>query len=299
MSGIFGGTQKSTSSTSNGIPSWVQQGSKDVWGRAQTVNSRPYEGYTGQRVADLTPNETDAYSTVRAALGSPTNFGQANSMTQQGVAGLGGMASDYASKAGDPYASVQSYMDPYLGGVLDPVLRNIREQSAMTANGNAANATGAGAFGDARHGVVDAMNNRDTERNVGDATNQIYSTAFGNAQQQRQNAINTFLGLQTAGNQAQIAGGSQLAQLQGAQTADTLAKANAAAGAGQAEREVQQNKDNTSYSDFLEKRGWDQQQINSLLSALNGMPYTKTSDTTTKTPTAGGAGLIGSILGAL
>jgi len=62
-----------TTQSSSGLPSWAQPYGAGYLNRAQQVADSPYQAYTGQRVADMAPWQTQAYQAQaqRAVQGSP------------------------------------------------------------------------------------------------------------------------------------------------------------------------------------------------------------------------------------
>lgn len=91
-----------------------------------------------------------------------------------------------------PLGSVQSYINPYLQQVLDPQIREINEASDRNRRNIAAEATMAGAFGDARHGIQEGENFEKTSQAIADATGKTTADAFLNALTQRQADMGRF-----------------------------------------------------------------------------------------------------------
>jgi hypothetical protein len=59
-----------TSSTAEQFgPAWYQQYLGQLFGRTSSIAGEPYQAYTGQRVAGLTPDQTNAYGMVRDNMG--------------------------------------------------------------------------------------------------------------------------------------------------------------------------------------------------------------------------------------
>jgi hypothetical protein len=59
-------------------------------------------------------------------------------------------------------------MSPYMQGAIDPAIREAKRQSDIMEQTNAAKAVGAGAFGGSRYGLVEAENQRNLMRQLGD-----------------------------------------------------------------------------------------------------------------------------------
>lgn len=98
-------------------------------------------------------------------------------------------------------AQQQTYMSPYMSGVVDPQMREAKRQSELMGMTNAAKATQAGAFGGTRNVLMDAERQRNLNRQLGDIYGAGQQKAFENAQQQFN--IEQNRGLQVAQTSAQ------------------------------------------------------------------------------------------------
>ena len=100
----------------------------------------------------------------------------------------------------DPTRTVQSYMNPYLAGVLQPTLDTLNQQGQIARNSIGAGAAAAGAFGDSSYGLATAQQLKDQSTNATNATNQVYSQGYQQAQSAKQADLQTLL---SAGSQDQ------------------------------------------------------------------------------------------------
>jgi hypothetical protein len=321
---VFGGNNKTTTSTQTSnstIPEWQQQAGQQNYAALKRTVNKPYQAYTGERVAGANPLEQQAWGAAGNMLNAPTYYDEAANYIRQSAGAPAGqismpksLSSEYAARE-NPYE--KDYMNPYVQAMLDPAIRSIRESGDINRNNLAAEATSSGAFGDYRHGIEESMMNRDETQNIADVTGQAYGTAYGQAQAARSAAIAQLLGLQgqdvsnqmgVEGSNAalmeqmfgrQAAGGGALSGLQGAQTANELDRINAAAGAGQSQRGIQQAINDFAYQQYAEGRDWDQESINALMSALSGTPTSRQTIQTTQAPDTSMQQLLGSVLGAV
>jgi hypothetical protein len=144
-----GGSKDSTVTNKTDIPSWLQDAAVSNLSFANDVASKPYEQYTGQQVASITPDQQAAYDWVRQNLGTGSNaIGQA----AQQITG-----SNLTTTA-------QSLLNPYLGAVEQPALDALAKQGARNQNDLASKAAGAGAFGGTRFGVESGVLRRPRRR---------------------------------------------------------------------------------------------------------------------------------------
>lgn len=91
-----------------------------------------------------------------------------------------------------PLGTVESYMNPYLRQVLDPQIRELQEESERQRRGIGASAAMSGAFGDARHGIMEGQNMEKTNQAVSDTTGRTTADAFLNALNLRQADMGRF-----------------------------------------------------------------------------------------------------------
>lgn len=169
---------------------------------AKDYLATPYEAYTGERVAGMTPLQQQAMtgyggiSTGReqfakaadvygglSTFGAPqvgaANVGQAAQAT--GVGQVGGV------QAGQLRGTdIGSYMSPYTEQVTNAALRQLGGAQDIALNQMGAEATRAGAFGGSRHGVAEAETRKAYGQQAADIITQQQQQAFQNAQQAAQ-----------------------------------------------------------------------------------------------------------------
>jgi hypothetical protein len=134
-------------------------------------------------------------------------------------------------------------MNPYLQSVLQPQMEELRRQSQITQMGNAAKMTGAGAFGGARQGIMDAETQRNLMQEMNKTVGQGYATAFDKG-------TNQF----------------NIEQGQGMGLANLLAQQ------GAAQRGIEQEGVTADYNEFLTQRDYPMKQTQYLQSMLQGLP---------------------------
>ena len=298
-------TPSSPGSSSSSLSSWAGPYVTDMMGQAQAIAATPYQTYQGPQTA----GESGLQSKVFQGLGNlafPQNLGGSFSQQggpffpQYGAGGTGGgavggppptsptgapmqpgLAGDNLGAAGagqpgtgQPSSMAQSYMNPYLQSVLQPQLEELRRQSQITQMGNAAKMTGAGAFGGARQGIMDAETQRNLMQEMNKTVGQGYATAFDKGT----NQFNT--------EQTQGMGLAGLLSQQGA-----------------AQRGIEQEGITADYNEFLAQRDYPKAQTQYLQSMLQGLPISTTTNTAAQ-PTGVGAvssavGSVGSLIEAL
>lgn len=233
----FGGENESTTTTSSGLPQNVKELSDKLAKKAGSFLDSEYTAYEGDRVADLNSQQNSAIAgfenhaannPVSAAAGTARNYltrfanAGPNTIGSSNIDGAGGYE---AAKAGQlpqmtaatadnvgsvvdengPLGSIQNYMDPHIKNVLQGTIDEI-DKSGQRENNRIGNMAAAShAFGDARHGILEAENRKNVNDAISDAANRTYSNAFNNAMSLRTGDINRMQANEqfNAGNQQQ------------------------------------------------------------------------------------------------
>lgn len=272
-------TNQTTTQTS--IPTYARPYVETMLGKAQALQNQPYQPYGGQRMAEFSPMQQQAFG--RTA--NQQVAGQLAPASQMaGLAGLGslGAGQQYAQQATNPYA-VQAYMSPYIHNALTPQMDEARRQAGITGQQQASQAAQQGAFGGSRHGLVEAEN----ARNLGTLQNKIYGEGMQNAFEaaQRSQQFGANLGMQGYGQAGQMA--STLGQLGAQQFGQEMGITGAQQAAGAQQQALQQQQLQQQYQDFLTQRGYPQQQLSYMSDMLRGLPMQQqTQQTYTAPPSA-------------
>lgn len=162
--------------------------------------------------------------------------------------------------------SISDYINPYVSNALAPTVRAIQLQKAQNGKSIDANATEAGAFGDARHGIQGGMNDFYGDQAVGDAVGKGYSDAFQQAMNNRQVDLSRF----TSEQQQDFQNAWQA--VNGLMTAGGVVQGE------------DQAKNQSTYDYFLQKYGNDYAMLDALNKTVAGGPVTTHSTSTTSSP---------------
>ena len=218
------------------IPEYFKEIQERTLRTAENVFTQPYQGYTGQRVAQLTPQEQAASDVFTNQI-----LPQAGQLAQIG-------AQTYDT------ATMQQYMNPYTNAVIQSTLSDLGEAFGQQERGMAARAIGAGAFGGSREGVERALGRERYLDQVADTSARLRQAGFESG--------------------AQRFAADRAAQLQSAQ-AQLSGLAGAAQGLGQAgslARGIEQAGLTEAYRDFIEEREYPAGQVRQMIGALAGAP---------------------------
>jgi len=223
-----------------------------------------------QRAATLAGSGVGSFEPfIQAAQQQATAAGQTVGdvgTTLSGIAGLTGAPTS---------AQIQQYMSPYQSQVIDTTLSEFDRQRAIQEKNIADQAIASGAFGGGREGVQRAEYQSQSDRDRAALQAQLLQQGFGQAQQARQQDIQTRFGLGQAQSglagqqlglgqfQAGLAG--QVPQLQRADIS-TLGQVGAAQQAqSQAELDAQRQAARTAAYEPLERLGFFGQGVTGLM----------------------------------
>ena len=241
--------------TTTNIPEYARPYVEKSLGQAAAltdINQNPYQPYQGQRIANFTPLQSQAFTSLgdmqtAPQLGQATGY--ANQATQGGMAtatpalgygasgaGYGGMGAGYGAVAagtGTQYANmatspgaVSAYMSPYMQNVVDLQKQEANRAYDITGAQTMGKGAAAGAFGGSRDALMRAENERNRNLALANIQAQGSQSAYDKAIQSMQYGTGIGLqGLQTGiqGAQTGIQGaGMGLQGVQGAQNAYNL-----------------------------------------------------------------------------
>lgn len=291
-------------STTESSPQWMQDAGKDIYDKAKTFYNKPYEQYSGPRVAPFATDSTNAFTQLRDYMGNAPNVtGEALDMARAGAnQPAGHVSTERVVDENGQLGAISDYMNPYLGNALAPTIRNLEESATKERMRVGDLAQGAGGYNDARHGVLEGEVGRNLNTAIGDTSAKAYSDAFASAMGMRSGDLDRFfnrdvtnanLGEAAAGRKLSGAGTMVGTAAQG--QSDFLSRISSLLSSGTAQQQQQQNQYDVDYSDFEKQKQDEYDRLASLVSVIQGLPYNKTSTTTSND---GGGGLLGG-LGAL
>lgn len=175
LSGLFGGGDKKTTSTSTSAP-WaaVVPHLKNVFGTAEQLAGQPGQFFPGQTYAELDPLQ------------------QQGMQAQLGYAG-GGMGDQISAAQAAQMSALQApdiAANPYIGGIADVMASRLsRNLSENIMPGLQAGAIGAGQSGGSRQGIAEGIAARGTQEALGASLADLYGGAYGQGLQARGQAM--------------------------------------------------------------------------------------------------------------
>jgi hypothetical protein len=312
LSGTQESTTKTDSSTSSKttLPSYIKDASKTLVKQAVNNTQEPFEAYKGDAVAGPTADQTLGFDMINDFVTGGDGSELLDQVRQYSTAPAQQISDAYAGNPAQnvdfyslidpnsPLGGIEGYMNPYNETVLQNTLQQIYDAADQVRKRTNASATSAGAFGDARHGIVESLNNLNTSRAVGETSGnllkEMYDTMMGWRSSDLGRLYNTDIAnagfnetalerlfksdAANAGFNEQalsrLASGSAQEQNMMLQQLATLL------GSGEAQRSIQNEGNAFDYQEFLRKQGWDDDQLRLAASVLGGVPReTSTSGT--------------------
>ena len=234
-------TPSTGTTTTSGLASWAAPYITDYLGKAQALSNTPYQTYQGPLTAGASQLQSQAF---------------------QGIGNLAVPNSQYSAVGSNftPEAA-QQYMNPYLQQALNPQLDELRRQSQITQQQNAAKMTQAGAFGGSRQALMDTETQRNLLDQIAKTTGQGYQTAYDKAAQQ----FNT--DQQRKIQEAQYGAGYGLDALKAQQSAlDQQMKA------GETQRGIESEGIAADYNEFLRQEQYPYKQLEFQRNMISGLP---------------------------
>jgi hypothetical protein len=267
--------QTTTTQQQTSLPSYIAPYVGRMLGRAESLSQEGYTPYGGQRLAEFTPAQQQAFQNYAGAQ-VPGNIGEGGNIAQQAAQKL--LGSQYTAPEWDTGAA-QRYMSPYQQGVTDVAKREaVRDYQSNILPGIAGAAAQRGAFGGSRQAILESEAGRNLGQRLSDIQTQGLHGAYTTGQQQ-------FTADQQRALQAQQLGLSALQSAPGAAATtanigQTQLNAQNAInqnllGVGALQQQQQQKGLDIGYQDFLNQRQQPYQQAQYMQSFLSGLPMTQ------------------------
>jgi len=272
-----GGGGDQTSTQVQDLPEWTKPYAKEVLGKSSALAQTPYQAYGGERTAQFTPLQQQAFQGAGAMTPSAATGQGINIAGQAAGQALGTSYNPYAT--GQFGAQASQYMDPYMQNVVDIQQREAQRQADIARTQSGANAVRSGAFGGSRQAIVDAEAARNLALQKGDiqarGLQDAYSRGlnqFNTEQQLREQSRQYGAGLGLQGLQTALTGAGQLGALGGQQFGQGLDINKLQNAYGTQQQQQVQNILTQQYEDFLAQKKFPYQQLEFQSNLLRGTP---------------------------
>jgi hypothetical protein len=287
------------------IPDYAKPYVENLLGLAEgytNPNARQYEQYMGDRVAQFSPLQRQAYENAGLMQTAP-QLQDATALA--GMSGLGALNTQYTFNPADfnkafsgattrdaqGNVTGNTMMNPYMQGVVERQQQDATRQAAIAGQAQQAQAARSGAFGGSGDYLMRGQAAGNLARQKGDIQAKGLQDAYQQAMQQfnTQNQLNAqqqqfgaglgLQGLQTANQAAQNLG--NLGNTQYNQNMGILGMQNQFG--GQQQQQVQ-NVLNNQYQDYLNYQNYPYKQMGFMSDILRGLPLTQQSSSVFQTP---------------
>ena len=278
--------------TQTSIPEYARPYVEDLLGQAQAVtdvNANPYMQYMGDRVAQFTPLQQQAFENAGLMQTAP-QLQDATALA--GMAGLGALNTQYTyNPSSFTSKDFNAISNPYMQSVVERQQQDATRQAAIAGQAQQAQAARSGAFGGSGDYLMRGQAAGNLARQKGDIQAQGLNSAYNqamqqyntqyqqNAQQQQYGAGLGLQGLQTAGTMANTLG--TLGNTQYNQNMGINQMQNQYG--GQQQQQIQ-NVLNNQYQDYLGYQNYPYKQLGFMSDMLRGLPLTQQASTVYQTP---------------
>ncbi len=255
--------KKKTTTQERKIPAWLESGSQLAVSMGKKIAQRPYEEYTGQRFAELDPNEQAAIDMAATEGGAYRgDVERSRQLAEQG-------AQSFLD------ADIEAYMNPYIKSALEPAARELREEGMRARNVAGQEAAMASAFGGSRAAIIASEASGKSLEAISDLYERGYASAFESAA----NRFDQDRVTARAASEQFLQIGERGQQMLSNEMNNLLVT-------GGLRRQLEQVNLDFDYGQFIEARDWDITNLQPLLAALSTVPYSET-QTTTETTSGG------------
>jgi hypothetical protein len=270
-----GGGAPATQTVKQDLPDWAIPFAQEVLGKGAALSNAPYQAYTGERIAQFTPMQQQAFQ-------GATNMAPSAATGEAVTRALGTSYNPYAT--GQFGSQVGQYMDPYMQNVVEIQQREAQRAADIAGTQRGAQAVQSGAFGGSRQAIMDAEAARNLAMQKGDIQARGLQDAYGRGQNQfnteqqlREQSRQYGAGLGLQGLQTALTGAGQ--QFQQGMDVNRLQ-----AGYGTQQQQQAQNILGQQYQDFLDQKKFPYQQLEFQSNLLRGTPSGSTQSIYTAAP---------------
>jgi hypothetical protein len=266
-----GGGTPEKQTTVTDIPDWAKPYAKESLGKTAALTSTPYQTYGGERIAQFTPMQKQAFGRAEGQEVA-SQIGAGSGLA--GTAGLMGLTGGY--QPGQFGSQMSQYMSPYMEAVTQRQMDSAQRQADIASTQRGAQAVRAGAFGGSRQAIENAEAARALASQKGQIQEQGLQSAYDRATDMygREQALaeqSRQAGLGTA-----LTAAGQLGQLGQQQFGQQMGITEQQAQFGGQQRQATQDILSQQYQDFLNQQRAPYDQLAFMSSMIRGTPMGQT-----------------------
>ena len=234
--------------------------SRQLFNLGMGIFNTPFQAYTGQRIAGLTPEQILAKNTAKGLFSDSFSYDPRSELNT--------MFQDTPSLA---TTDLSAYQNPFTNEVIDNTISDLDRARKIQLQSDQDAAIGQGAFGGSRSAILESETNRNFADRAGDIASRLRSQGFDRATNLANLDINR--GLQSDLYRSNILGN---------QLADQYKSLGLLTGYGDRDQALNQAGLDFNYNEFL--RGYDDpfRRFSALTGAVSGMPTGSTTTTSNR-----------------
>ena len=272
-SGSSAPQQTEVTQTTTNLPEYAQPYFTRLLGRTEYESLNPYRTYTGQRLAERSPQaqQVAARQTALGLAGAPREMAEASELARTSVVNPQRFDTGIASM----------YMNPFQRLVTDVEKREAQRASDISGEQIESRAAQSGGLGGYREAILQAERERNLGQQLGDIEARGQRDAFSQAQQQfERDRAN-----QLSAARQQLASAEFLGRQAPMQQRLAFDRLKAAQEAQEIGRNFRQAGLDIGYKDFLNQIAYPRQQLGFYGQILQGLPVTPGTQVSQYTPT--------------
>ncbi len=284
-------------STVENMPQWLSDYTQALIARANMVAGEGYQAYQGPRVAGFTDDQTNAFDVIRNNIG---NWNDEFDASKTATGGALTQAMPYFNQANQYFSQASEMTPDKINQYMDPYVQNVIDRSKLEANRNwsenimpgiEGRFITSGQSGSSGHQDLLQKAGRDVTAGLNSQAMAAPSDAYKTAGSQYQADASRLAGLGASTGQlgssvgslglqtgSQLSGLAQLQQQMAGRDASSLSMVGDAQ-----QQQIQRNLD-LAYQDFQQQRDYPRQNVDWMSSVIRGIPYDRTTNTTSTGP---------------
>ena len=281
---------KTTTTQEATLPDWQKQAYQDYLARAQEAADIPFQAYTGDRIAGLSPEELQMGQGIQGLFGTAFGYDPTTQLQQ--------WAGQAAPQLGDVQSlldvDIGAYQSPYQQQVIDLTEQDFARRRDLQRQQAEDVAMRAGAFGGSRGTIYEQEALRPLQEQEARTVAGLRQAGFEQAQRAAESDIARQQQMAMLAPELELRGRQQQAGLLGGLLGGQQQALGLLGGYGGLSRGIGQAQRDFDFSEFMRQQQYPAYQLGLFGQGVQGMPALK-GMTTTEEKTASPMGVLGSV----
>lgn len=283
---------KTTTTQEATLPDWQKQAYQDYLARAQEAADIPFQGYTGDRIAGLSPEELQMGQGIQGLFGTAFGFDPTSQLQQ--------LAGQQAPQIGDVPSlldmDISAYESPYQQRVIDLTEQDFARRRDLQRQQAEDVAMRSGAFGGSRGTIYEQEALRPLQEQEARTVAGLRQSGFEQAQRAAEADVARQQQLAMFAPELELRGRQQQAGLLGGLLGGQQQALGLLGGYGGLSRGIGQAQRDFDFSEFMRQQQYPAYQLGLFGQGIQGMPAL-VGQTSTSESTAGPMGVLGGLAG--